>query len=71
MMTQTNIKPLTAEEELKKTFDIFDIDRNGFICADEIKTTMLNLGENLTDDEVRDMIKAADKNGNLHAPAFI
>lgn len=63
MMTQTQIKPLSAEEELRKTFNIFDIDGNGFISAEEIKKTMENLGEHLTDDEVRDMIKAADKNG--------
>ncbi len=63
MMTQTQIRPLTAEEELKKTFKIFDIDGNGFISADEIKKTMQNLGENLTDEEVHHMIKAADKNG--------
>ncbi len=64
MMTQTQLKPLNAEEELRKTFKIFDIDGNGFISADEIKITMRHLGENLTDDEVNDMIKAADKNGD-------
>ena len=63
MMTQTQLKPLTAEEELRKTFNIFDIDGNGFISADEIKKTMAVLGENLTDEEVNDMIRAADKNG--------
>jgi len=64
MMTHTQIKPLSAADELKKTFDIFDIDGNGFISAEEIKKTMENLGESLTDDEVRDMIKAADINGD-------
>jgi len=64
MMTQTQLKPLSAEEELRKTFNIFDIDGNGYISADEIKKTMAHLGENLTDDEVNDMIKAADKNGD-------
>lgn len=65
MMTNTPLKPLSAEEELlQKTFQIFDIDGNGYICADEIKQTMANLGEELTDAEVSDMIKAADKNGD-------
>lgn len=64
MMTQTHIKPSTAEDEVKKTFQIFDIDGNGYISADEIKKTMQNIGENLTDEEVKDMIKAADKNGD-------
>jgi calmodulin len=63
MMTKTQLKPLSAEEELKKTFNIFDIDQNGFIDSYEIKKTMEHLGEKLTDEEVNDMIKAADKNG--------
>ena len=71
MMTNTPLKPLSAEEELlQKTFQIFDIDGNGFICADEIKQTMANLGEELTDAEVNDMIKAADKNGK-HIPKVL
>ena len=66
MMTNTPLKPLSAEEELlQKTFQIFDIDGNGYICADEIKQTMANLGEVLTDAEVSVMITAADKNGKL------
>lgn len=64
MMTQTQVKPLNAEEELRKTFNIFDIDGNGYISHDEIKKTMEHLGERVTDDEVNDMIKAADKNGD-------
>ena len=64
MMTQTQIKPLNAEEELRKTFNIFDMDGNGYISHDEIKMTMEHLGEKVTDDEVNEMIKAADKNGD-------
>jgi calmodulin len=64
MMTQTQLKPISADEELRKTFNVFDIDGNGYISADEIKKTMSHLGENLTDEEVNDMIKAADKNGD-------
>lgn len=64
MMTKTQLKPLSQEEELRKTFNIFDIDGNGFITQDEIKKTMAHLGENISDAEVLDMIKAADKNGD-------
>jgi Ca2+-binding EF-hand superfamily protein len=64
MMTKTQLKPLSHDEELRKTFNIFDIDGNGFITADEIKQTMAHLGENISDAEVLDMIKAADKNGD-------
>jgi calmodulin len=47
MMTKTQLKPLSHDEELRKTFNIFDIDGNGFITADEIKQTMAHLGENI------------------------
>lgn len=64
MMTKTQLKPLSQEEELRKTFNIFDIDGNGLITHDEIKQTMTHLGENISDKEVKEMIKAADKNGD-------
>ena len=65
MMTQASVKPASDDEEIKKTFKIFDIDGNGYISAEEIKLTMINLGENLTDEEVSNMIRTADKNGEL------
>lgn len=64
MMTKTSLKPLSQEDELRKTFNIFDINGDGFINHDEIKTTMNHLGEKISDDEVKDMIRAADKNGD-------
>ena len=50
------------EEEMRHAFRIFDIDGNGFIDARELKLTMCKLGENLTDKEVKRMMKMADKN---------
>lgn len=43
---------------------VFDIDGNGVIDADELRLTMRNLGENLSDEDVKAMIRAADKNGD-------
>ena len=43
---------------------MFDIDGNGVIDAQELRLTMRNLGENLTDEDVKAMIRAADKNGD-------
>jgi calmodulin len=63
MMTKASVKPSSDDEEIRKTFKIFDIDGNGFISAEEIKLTMINLGEVLTDEEVSNMIRTADKNG--------
>ena len=41
-------------------FEDFDKDGDGFISFEEIKTTFAELGEKLTDDEIRAMISEAD-----------
>jgi calmodulin len=64
MMTNTKIEPKNDDDELRETFLAFDLNRDGFISAEEIKKTMAYLGENLTDEEVNQMIKSADKNGD-------
>ena len=43
---------------------VFDIDGNGYIDANELRLTMNNLGENLSEDDVRAMIREADINGD-------
>ena len=43
---------------------IFDKDSNGYITASELKYVMHNLGEKLTDEEVDEMIKEADLDGD-------
>ena len=39
-------------------------DGNGFISAAELRHVMTNLGEKLTDDEVDEMIREADLDGD-------
>lgn len=51
-------------EEMRQAFRVFDIDGNGVIDANELKVTMFNLGENLSDRDVKQMIKLADRNGD-------
>ncbi|GJM96414.1 hypothetical protein PR202_ga13245 [Eleusine coracana subsp. coracana] len=53
-----------SEEELRESFKLFDADQNGYISADELRRMMENLGEKLTDKEVEDMIREADKDGD-------
>nr|2KN2_A Chain A, Calmodulin [Glycine max] len=53
-----------AEEELKEAFKVFDKDQNGYISASELRHVMINLGEKLTDEEVEQMIKEADLDGD-------
>lgn len=59
------IKDTDAEEELIESFKVFDRDGNGMISAAELRHVMTNLGEKITQ-EVNEMIREADINGNGH-----
>jgi hypothetical protein len=52
------------EEELMEAFRIFDRDGNGFITHAELRHVMTNLGETLSDEEIGDMIRSADLDGD-------
>lgn len=43
---------------------MFDRDNNGFISAAELRHVMTSIGEKLTDDEVDEMIREADQDGD-------
>ncbi|CAI9766504.1 unnamed protein product [Fraxinus pennsylvanica] len=58
------MKDTDSEEELKEAFKVFDKDQNGFISAAELRHVMTNLGEKLTDEEVDEMIREADVDGD-------
>jgi calmodulin len=45
-------------------FKVFDRDNNGFISAAELRHVMTSIGEKLTDDEVDEMIREADQDGD-------
>ena len=49
---------------MRAAFRFFDMDGNGLIDADELKQTMQELDEVLTDKDVEAMIVAVDKNGD-------
>ena len=53
-----------SEEELIELLKVFDRDGNGFISAVELRHVMTNLGEGLTDEEVDEMIREADVDGD-------
>lgn len=53
-----------AEEEILEAFRVFDKNGDGVISASELRHIMTNLGEKLTDEEVDEMIKEADLDGD-------
>jgi len=60
-----------TEEELIEAFKIFDRDGNGFISAAELRHVMTNLGEKLTDEEIDEMIREADIDGEVQMSCSI
>jgi len=63
-MMAKKMKETDSEEELREAFRVFDKDGNGFISSAELRHVMTNLGEKLTDDEVDEMIREADLDGD-------
>ena len=63
-MMSTTVKAQDFAHETRAAFDVFDKDGSGTISADELRQVMKSLGENLTDEEIDEMIREADKDKN-------
>lgn len=77
-MMARKMKDTDSEEEIREAFKVFDRDNNGFISAAELRHVMTSIGEKLTDDEVDEMIREADQDGDgridcehIHTKAYI
>ena len=58
------MKQNDTEEELMEAFKLFDKKGNGFITMNDLKIILENLGEKLSNEEIQDMIKDADLDGD-------
>ena len=64
MMARQMKSPVDEEIELRESFKVFDKNGDGYISASELRQVMTTLGEKLTDDEVYEMIREADVDGD-------
>ena len=64
IMMAKKMKDNNEEDELIEAFKVFDKDGNGFISAAELRHVMTNLGAKLTDDDVDEIIRKVDTNGD-------
>ncbi|KAK4535281.1 hypothetical protein CDCA_CDCA04G1306 [Cyanidium caldarium] len=58
------LKDADAEEEVREAFAMFDKNNDGKISAEELQLVMAKLGEQLSPEEVQEMIREADLDGD-------
>ena len=54
-----------TENEVREAYRVFDKDRDGFISRAELRMIFSALPERLTQEEIEEMLDAADDDGNL------
>jgi serine/threonine-protein phosphatase 2B regulatory subunit len=60
--TETNQE--FSDQEILNAFRSFDLDKNNYVGAAEIRHVLISIGERATDEEVDEMIKMVDKDGD-------
>ena len=63
MMT-ARISDKNSTEDLKRVFNLFDLDREGEITVDNLRRVAGELGEEIDEKELAEIVQRADLNGN-------
>lgn len=53
-----------TREDLKKVFSLFDEEKSGFIAIKNLKRVIRDLGENIDESELQEMIEKADQDND-------
>lgn len=57
--------PKEPSSEISKVFDLLDLDKTGMITIDNLRAIAKELNEEITEDELQEMIAEADTDGDL------
>ena len=57
------LKSKDSRDEVMKVYELFDFEQQGYITFKNLKKIAQDVGENLTDQELHEMIDEADKTG--------
>lgn len=63
-LMSSKLQTADSVDEMREAFLVFDRDKSGSVSASELKHVMNNLGEQVTDEEVEEMIREADADGD-------
>lgn len=63
-MMATKSKAIDTEAEVRAAFDVFDRNNDGVISAAELREVMASIGEKLSDEELEEIIREVDRDGN-------
>lgn len=63
MMTE-NVVEESSKEEVRKVFNLFDVDQTGFIELKNLKKIAKELGENLKEEDIIELISKSDADGD-------
>ena len=53
-----------SDDEILGAFRAFDLDKNNYVGAAEIRHVLVNIGERVTDEEIDEMIRMVDRDGD-------
>ena len=62
-----------SAQELENAFELFDVDNDGHISFNDLKLVAQELGEDMTDEELKEMIAGAnkgDREGTVNQSGF-
>lgn len=59
-MVAKRIENTDPGEEIREAFRVFDMDRSGFVQVEEMRFVMRNIGAQLTEEEIEEMLTEAD-----------
>jgi len=64
LLISNKIRMDSVEDELRDAFKVFDKDNDGYLTAPELRDVMMNLGDPMTVEDITEMVREADTNGD-------